>query len=110
MFDGWYRLREACSRCKLVYEPHDGDTYAFMYLSAAFFTGLLIVGMLLAWSRPSSTVGAAIMLAAAVVIFMVGTLPTRKGIAIALDYVVSCRCGASSDTTRPVNPSHKRDS
>jgi hypothetical protein len=57
-----------------------------MYISTAFLTGLIVVGMLLI--RPEHPwVGRGAVLPLALIV-VVGSLPYRKGVAVALEYLV----------------------
>lgn len=86
MFRGWYTVAEQCENCELTFEPNDGDTWAFMYVSTAGITGVFVLAMLF-WLRPTQLwIGRAILLPAAL-LAIAGTLPRRKGIAIAIDYL-----------------------
>ena len=84
LYDGWMKLRETCEACGLVYQSDAGETWAFVYLSTAGVTGVIVIGMLLI--RPKSLlVGKALLITVATAA-IVWTLPYRKGIAIALAY------------------------
>lgn len=96
LFERWYTLYERCPVCGLDYERAAGDTWAFMYLTTAALTGL-IVGAMLLITPPSAWVGRTIVFPLAMVI-IVGSLPYRKGAAIALDYIVELRW---NNTTQP---------
>ena len=87
LFQGWNHLCESCSVCGLRYEPRTGDTWFFMYMSTAGLTGMLVVIMFLI--RPRVLwVGQAVVMVTALVLMLL-SLPRRKGIAVALDYLVS---------------------
>ena len=91
LFQGWNHLRESCSACGLRYEPRTGDTWFFMYMSTAGLTGVLVVIMFLL--RPRVLwVGQAIVMAAALALMGL-SLPLRKGVAVALDYLVNRESG-----------------
>lgn len=85
LFRRWYTLHDQCTECRLSFHTYEGDTWAFMYVSTAGITGLIVVVMLLA--TPADTVVGRIVLVAAAIALIVGTLPTRKGIGIAIDYL-----------------------
>lgn len=96
LFQGWHHLRERCPVCALPFEAGTGDTWFFMYMTTAGLTGALIVILFLI--RPLVArldhfwIGqVAVLLAALVVIGL--SLPYRKGLAIALDYLVEGRAG-----------------
>ena len=87
LFQGWNRLRETCPACGLPLEPRIGDTWFFMYMTTAGMTGMLVVIMFLI--RPKVLwIGQAVVLVAALVLMGL-SLPFRKGVAVALDYLVS---------------------
>ncbi len=89
LFEGWHRLRESCPVCDLVYEPRSGDTWFFMYMTTAGLTGCLVVVMFLVRPRVLWIGQLAILGAAIVVIGL--SLPYRKGVAVALDYLIERR-------------------
>jgi uncharacterized protein (DUF983 family) len=93
IFTGWYNLREQCDCCGLVYEPHTGTTWGFMYVTNAALTGAIIVLMLLI--RPSSILQGQIVVGIAAVGIAIGTLPYRKGMAISIDYIIDSRFGGT---------------
>jgi uncharacterized protein (DUF983 family) len=94
LFQGWNRLRESCPVCGLRYEERSGDTWFFMYMTTAGLTGVLVVVMFLV--RPRVVwLGQLAVLAAAVVVIGL-SLPYRKGIAVALDYLIERRVTPSS--------------
>lgn len=89
LFLGWNRLRESCPVCGLRFESHTGDTWFFMYMSTAGLTGVLVVCMFLL--RPRIVWVGQIVVCAAAILVIGLTLPYRKGIAVALDYLVERR-------------------
>lgn len=86
LFSRWYTLHDRCAQCALEYEPADGATWAFMYLSTAFLTGLFIVAMLL--TTPTRVWLARSILFPAALVVIVGSLPRRKGLAVAVEYLI----------------------
>ena len=101
LFRKWYTLFDRCPECDLEYQPRDGDNWGFMYLGTAFVTGVMVVGILLL-TPPNLWIGRAVLLIAAVVVLF-GTLPNRKGFAIAFDYVIR-RHWDDSDADSPRGP------
>lgn len=85
LFHGWYQLAESCDACDLKYEPLEGNSYWFMYYSTAGFTGFIIIAMLLL--EPENIWLARAIVLVAAVVFIVFTLPYRKGLALAVDYL-----------------------
>lgn len=86
LFQGWNSLRETCPVCGLRYEPRTGDTWFFTYMTTAGLSGALVVVMFLI--RPRVLwIGQALILVAALVVIGL-SLPMRKGVAVALDYLV----------------------
>ena len=86
LFRGWNRLRDGCAVCHLPFEPHSGDTWFFMYMTTAGLTGVLVVAMFLIRPRVVWAGQLAVLAAAFVMIGL--SLPLRKGLAVALDYLV----------------------
>ena len=94
LYDGWYTLRKSCANCNWTYEPESGSTWAFMYISTACLTGMIVVGMLLI--RPDNLwVGRSVVFPIALVA-IAGTLPYRKGVAIAIEYLVERKTGSTN--------------
>jgi len=91
LFAGWNHLRESCPVCGLVYESRTGDTWFFMYMTTAGLSGALVVLMFLLRPRILWIGQVLIVLAAVVVIGL--SLPFRKGVAVALDYLVEKKLG-----------------
>src|SRR5919107_4816176 len=87
LFQGWNHLHERCAVCGLEIEARSGDTWFFMYMSTAGLTGSIVVIMFLL--RPRVLwVGQLLVLVAAVLVIGL-SLPLRKGVAIALDYLIT---------------------
>ena len=86
LFHGWHKLNERCAECGLVFERHAGDTWFFMYMTTAGLTGLLVVAMFLI--RPRGVWRGQIAIAAAALVLIVLSLPVRKGLAVAISYLL----------------------
>jgi len=86
LFAGWNRLHERCAVCGLAFERRSGDTWFFMYMSTAGLTGLLVVTMFLIHPRVIWIGQIVVCLVAVALIGL--SLPYRKGIAVALDYLL----------------------
>lgn len=86
MFSGWYTLRERCSVCDLAFEPTPGDTWGMTYIGTAFFTGIFI--LVVAIIRPPRSLLDKIIYIGVTLAFMIGTMPQRKGLAVAILYLV----------------------
>lgn len=95
LFVGWYGALEQCTECGWIYERGDGDTWAFTYISTAFISGLLVVGMFLL-TPPNLIVGWSV-LVASILVLMIGSMPRRRGLAIAVEYLVRCWSRADDD-------------
>lgn len=90
LFCRWYTLEERCRFREYFHEPGDGGTWAFMYVSSPALTGVFFVALFLI--QPTDVlVGQAIVLPLALVV-LGGTLPFRKGLAVALEYLVDRKC------------------
>jgi len=66
-------------------DTREGDTWAFMYISTAGITGVFVAVMLLV-RPPQVWIGQLIVLPLALLLIG-GSLPFRKGLAIAIDYL-----------------------
>ncbi len=87
LYEGFYSVHERCPECSYRYEAGSGDTWAFMYITTAALTGFIVIAMFLL--HPSNTwLGLFLVILAAVTV-IAGTLPIRKSIAIALEYIIS---------------------
>lgn len=93
LFHGFYHSYSHCQHCGLEFEPEDGGTWAFMYVSTAFITGLFFLGMF--FFRPENTALWRWIVLAVDVPAILCSLPYRKGVAIALEYLVDL--GMESD-------------
>src|SRR5882672_1376129 len=77
-------LRTSCPRCGLRYDPR-GESLAFMYVSTAFLTGVMVIVMLL--MHPESIASGRMVVIPIALALYVSTLPVRKALAIALNYL-----------------------
>ena len=83
LFGGWYTERERCASCELLLDPN-GESFGFFFVSTAALTGVLF--FLLYLVRPTSPEAAQLWLIPVALVAYVGSMPMRKGIAIALSY------------------------
>lgn len=86
LFEKWATLKSYCEACGLSLAARQGDAWAFMYVSTAFITGLILSVMFFIEPR-NLWLGRVVLLAIAILILL-GSVPPRKGIAIGLDYWV----------------------
>jgi uncharacterized protein (DUF983 family) len=94
IFIGWYRLHEVCPHCGLTLKAREGDCWAFLYVTTAGLIGVLLVLMLLffhALSHATSLIFAQALYLAIGILGIFWTLPSRKGLAIAVDYLLDQR-------------------
>lgn len=89
LFAGWNQLRESCPACGLAYEKRAGDTWFFMYMSTGALTGILLIVLFLI--RPRVVWIGQLLVSVAAVALIGLTLPYRKGIAVALDYLIDAK-------------------
>jgi len=95
VFYGWNKLVDACSFCGCELERRGGGSWFFTYMSTAFLTGIIIVFML--FFRMPSLIIQIVVIVAAWFLIIVLTLPLRKSIGIAIDYLVDLRSDGSRD-------------
>jgi uncharacterized protein (DUF983 family) len=81
-----YSEYPACPRCGLLYDER-GESLVFMYFSTAFITGILVVVMLL--THPEDIAWARVQIVAAALALYFLSMPTRKALAIALNFLNS---------------------
>ena len=81
-----YRELERCPSCGFVYDPK-GESIAFMYLSTAALTGC--IGLVMVLTHPESRFWGRVALVAGALFVYLTTLPVRKALAIALNYLHS---------------------
>jgi len=99
IFAAWYTMHDHCGDCGLEYEPEAGSTWAFMYVSTAGITGLIIVAMLL--------IGIAHLRIWRIVVLPIAilaigcTLPIRKSLAVGAEYLI--RLASDADEPDPTN-------
>jgi uncharacterized protein (DUF983 family) len=86
LFHGWNKLNESCPACGLVYEKQTGDTWFFMYMTTAGLTGVLVVSMFLL--KPKAVWIGQLTICAAALVVIVLSLPFRKAVAVALNYLL----------------------
>lgn len=101
LYQGWHLLHENCVHCDCELQDREGNCWAFMYFSTAFITGLFICIVLL--TRPTNLILGQIVIVISALFLMAATLPYRKGIAIAIDYLVDSRVApqpAPNDTPK----------
>ena len=77
-------IRLRCPRCGLRYDPR-GESLAFMYVSTAFLTGVMLIVMLL--MHPETVASGRMIVIPAALLLYLSTLPVRKALAIALNYI-----------------------
>lgn len=79
-----YSEHTQCPRCGLRYDPR-GESLAFMYVSTAFLTGVMVIVMLL--MHPETIASGRLVVIPAALALYLSTLPVRKALAIALNYI-----------------------
>jgi uncharacterized protein (DUF983 family) len=89
IFYGWNKVVDACPLCGCELERRGGESWFFTYMSTAFLTGIIILFMLL-FRMPSLFLQITVVIAAWFLMIVL-TLPVRKSIGIAIDYLVDLR-------------------
>lgn len=81
------RLREHCAVCGYIFERRGGDLYLFLYVGAGAITFVFIVCMYVfrIWSYGWAIRGPYLAVGIAA---MIGLMPVRMGVAVALDYLL----------------------
>jgi uncharacterized protein (DUF983 family) len=89
LFRGFFKERQRCEHCGLVFDWYSGEVIGFLYFSAAGITGLFVIAMLL-WTPANIWVGRAVIVTAALAAYLL-TTPFRKAIALGLKLVIDQR-------------------
>ncbi len=84
LYQNWYRLHKNCPKCHYLFFYDPIDILSFMYMSTALLTGLFILVMFTL--TPANLVLGRVLLGFLALLTIVGSLPRRKGIAIAIEY------------------------
>jgi hypothetical protein len=78
--------------CGLEIARREGDLWGFLYASMAFLTGLFLATMI--WLvRPQNVLLGQVLLGASALAVLYGSLRPRKGLAVAIDYLVDVGAG-----------------
>jgi len=85
IYSGWAHDLGACSHCGLVYEPTEGDTWAFTIIGDRLPVAAIIVMIYFGIGRSHPALGLATFIVLGIV--LVWTAPNRWGIGIALHYL-----------------------
>jgi uncharacterized protein (DUF983 family) len=85
IFAKWHEVRPDCESCGLELQAREGNCWGFMYLSTAALTGIFFITMLL-YRPPSLLMGRVALFGAGLALIGI-TLPYRKSLALALDYL-----------------------
>jgi uncharacterized protein (DUF983 family) len=105
LFRGAFKIRERCKVCDLDFLRYAHDTWAMIYFSTAGLTGLVVVALITA--RPANLLLGRLTLGIVAAAVIVASLPSRKGAAVAVNWLVSVRGDASSDDTPPRSAADK---
>lgn len=95
LFERKFVLNEKCSNCSCSLKAREDDTYFFMYLSAGFITGVLLIGLF--FIVPTNIMIGRVLLLLFALFLYFKSWPYRKGLATALDYYID---------TKTENPRH----
>lgn len=98
IFSTWYTSNTCCPVCRTNFDRLQDHTWAFMYLSTAMLTGIMVVSMFV--FVPASFGRGVILVAVAAVALIVGTLPTRKGLALAIEWLIELAWGEGEQRTK----------
>lgn len=102
LFDGFYELKPRCPECRLVYEPSAGDTWWMTYIGSASVAGLMMLVVFLI-RPPEGVLDKAVYLTAGLAI-LIGTLPHRKGLAVAIDFFTRDWSPLAAAEAKPSGP------
>jgi uncharacterized protein (DUF983 family) len=100
LFDGWFRARERCSSCGLLFEASPGSVWAFWVVGDRVFVVLALLPFYLTIPVPDP--GRRALLCGLVLIPLILTMPNRLGLARGLDFLWRLSWG---DPNEPEPPS-----
>jgi uncharacterized protein (DUF983 family) len=103
LFRGWFKLKDQCDVCHLVYERNYGDTWFFWILSDRIPIAFGIVLVYFGFRTTHWLTAGAFLLA--MVVPLVWSMPYRQGVAIALSYLSRVYLPDPSDELPPYEPS-----
>ncbi len=89
LYQRWNVFKRRCGTCGYGFEEREGNCWFFLYSTTAALTGLFLISMFV-WKPANMLFGRIIVGIAAVVVIPL-TLPVRKGIALALEYLSEAR-------------------
>ena len=91
LYQRWNVLKIRCNACGYGFAEREGNCWFFLYSTTAALTGLFIIAILL-W-RPDNVLFGRLALGTASMCVIALSLPVRKGIALALEYLSEMRGG-----------------
>ncbi len=106
LFYGWNKVVDRCPACGCELDRRGGGSWFFTYLTTAFLTGLIVLFML--FYRMPTLLLQQIVVAVAWLVLILLTLPLRKSIGIAIDFLIDIRSGESVGTGNP-GPSERSE-
>lgn len=89
IFQNWGVARKKCENCGCQIRSRESDCWFFMYMTTAFITGIFLIIMLLV--KPENEALGRTAIAIGALLTIVFTVPRRKGLAIAIDYLIDSR-------------------
>ncbi len=89
LYERWNVLKHDCERCGYEFADREGNCWFFLYSTTAALTGVFLILMFI-WKPGDLFLGRTILAGAAFGIIPL-TLPVRKGIALALDYLAEVK-------------------
>ena len=107
IYSGWARDARACSHCGLVYEPTEGDTWAFTIIGDRI---PVAAGIVIVYFELGSRLGPLSLFAAMTVVIalLLWTTPNRWGLGVALLYLQRTRWPDPLDPIPPLETDSHR--
>ena len=85
IFERFIDVRPRCMNCGFVFEERSGDTWGFWVMLDRVFVAIPLVILMLGFA--TSSLRLRLFLIGLLLIPLLGTMPHRQGVAIALDYL-----------------------
>jgi len=91
LYERWNVLKHHCNACGYGFEEREGNCWFFLYSTTAALTGLFLIAMFV-WKPADLLLGRIVLTVGAIAVIPL-TLPVRKGIALALEYISELKGG-----------------
>lgn len=100
LFDGWFRSRDSCESCGLLYEASPGSVWAYWIVGDRIFVVLALLPFYLTLPVPDPARRAAYCIVLLLPLLL--TMPNRLGLGRAIDFLWRIYWGDPNEAEPPV--------